>query len=109
MRFVLILVATCGLVLASAPAAIAADGKLDGRITVRGKPFIGKIAFHLDDQFVGSKVNDEGKYKVNRLMVGKYKVTVEGKGVPEKYTSDDLTPLTVDVQEGDNTFNFELQ
>jgi hypothetical protein len=110
MRFVLAaVVATCGLVLASAPAAIAADGTVDGRVTVRGKPFTGKIAFHLDDQFVGSKVNDEGKYKVKRVMVGKYKVTIEGKGVPEKFTTEDITPLTVEVKEGVNTFDFDLE
>lgn len=103
------MVATSCLVLATASAAIAADGKVDGRVTVRGVPFTGKIAFHFDDQFVGSKVNGEGKYKVNRVMVGTYKVTIEGKGAPEKFTSENVTPLTVEVKEGVNTFNFDLQ
>ena len=110
MRFVLaVVVATCSLILASSPVAIAADGKVTGLITVRGKPITGKVTFHLDDQFVGSKVKEDGKYTVNRVMVGKYKVTLEGKGVPAKFTAEDITPLTVEVKEGANTFDFELQ
>jgi hypothetical protein len=77
-------------------------------ITLRGKPLTGKVIFHLDDQFVGSKVKEDGKYLVSRVLVGKYKVTLEGQGVPAKFTSDDVTPLTVEVKEGANTFDFEL-
>lgn len=102
-------VATCGLLIAAAPAALADDAKVNGRITLHGKPATAKVAFYLDDQFVGSKVNDEGKYKINRVMVGKYKVTIEGKGIPAKFTSEDVTPLTVEVKEGSNTFDFDLK
>jgi len=101
-------VATCGFLMASVPAALAADGKVEGRITLQGKPVTGKVAFHLDDQFVGSKVNDAGNYKVNRVMVGTYKVTIEGKGIPAKFTSENVTPLTVEVKEGGNAFDFDL-
>ena len=109
-RFLLaVVVATCGLLLASAPAAMADDAKVNGSITVGGAPLAaGKVTFHLDDQFVGSKVKD-GKYTVNRVPVGKYKVTIEGKGVPAKFTSDDITPLRVEVKEGTNTFDFDLK
>lgn len=110
MRFLLAaVVATFGLGLVSAPVAMAADGKLDGLVTMRGKPMTGKITFHSGDQFFGSKVNAEGKFKVDRAMVGTYKVTIEGKGVPAKYSSEDFSPLTVEVKEGDNTFDFEIQ
>ena len=109
MRFVLVVVATFSLLLVSASAAIAADGKVNGLIVLGGKPIPGKITFHLDDQFVGAKVKEDGKFKVNRVLVGKYKVTIEGKGVPAKFTSEDVSPLTVEVKEGDNTFDFDLQ
>ena len=70
---------------------------------------LGKITFHLDDQFVGAKANEDGKFKVNRVLVGKYKVTIEGKGVPAKFASEDVSPLTVEVKVGANTFDFDLQ
>ena len=98
-----------GLLLTPAPAATADDGKVEGRITVRGKPLAGRVTFHLDDQFVGSKVNEVGKYKVNCVLVGRYKVTIEGKGVPAQFTFEDKTPLTVEVKEGGNTFDFALE
>jgi hypothetical protein len=111
MRFIMAaVVATGGLLLAADPVATkSADGKVTGVITLRGKPLTGKVTFHLDDQFVGSKVKDDGTYKVHRVTVGKYKVTLEGKFVPARFTSEDITPLTVEVKEGDNTFDFNLQ
>lgn len=109
MRLVFIVAATFSVLLASASVAIAADGKVNGLIVLRGKPITGKITFHLDDQFVGAKVKEDGKFKVNRVLVGTYKVTIEGNGVPAKFTSEDVSPLTVEVKEGDNTFDFDLQ
>ena len=76
---------------------------------MRGKPIIGKITFHWDDQFVGAKVKEDGKFKVNRVMIGKYKVTIEGKDVPANFASEEDSSLTVEVKEGDNSFNFDLQ
>jgi hypothetical protein len=100
-------VTACALVVASA--APAADAKVNGLVTMRGKPVTGKITFHVDDQFVGAKVDADGRFQVKRVATGTYKVTIEGKGVPEKYTAEGLTQLTVDVKEGGNTFDFELQ
>ncbi len=102
-------VATCALFLSSTPAAMAADVKVSGRVSVSGTPLAaGKVTFHLDGQFVGSKIKD-GKYTVNWVPVGTYRVTFEGKGVPAKYASDDNSPLTVEVKESVNVFEFELQ
>ena len=107
--FVVAVVATCGLFLSSAPAAMAADGKVTGTVTVGGTPLAaGKVTFHLDDEFVGSKIKD-GKYTVNRVPVGTYHVTFEGSGVPAKFTSDDIKLLKVEVKEGINVFDFALQ
>lgn len=110
MRLILVaVVATGGLLLAADQTDKPADGKVTGVVTMRGKPITGKVTFHLDDQFVGAKVKEDGYYKVNRVLVGKYKVTIEGKGLPEKFASEDTTPLTVEVKEGGNAFQFNLQ
>jgi hypothetical protein len=59
---------------------MAADLKVSGNINLDGKLIAeGKVTFHFENgQFMGSKVKD-GKYTVDRLPPGKYKVTVEGK------------------------------
>jgi hypothetical protein len=100
----------CGLLSASAPCARAADAKATGKITVGGKPLAaGKVTFHLDNgQFVGAKVKD-GEYTVDRVPTGKLKVTVEGKGVPRAFASEDTSTLTVEVTEGAVTFDFILK
>jgi hypothetical protein len=100
---------SCGLVMAASSAG-AADGKVSGVVTVSGKPLAaGKVVFHLaDGQFVGSKVKD-GKYAIDRVPAGTRKVTVEGKGVPDKYADGESSPLTVEVKGGDGTFDFDLK
>jgi hypothetical protein len=69
-----------------------------GIITLDGKPLAeGKIFFHLpDDQFVGARIKD-GKYKVSRVPVGGWLITVEGAGVPAKYRSGRTTSLKVEI------------
>ena len=37
-----------------------------------------------------------------------YKVTIEGKHVPEKFTSDDRTPLVAEIKAGKNEIDFSL-
>lgn len=100
-------------------AAIAADGTIaaedastttvDGTVVLDGKPLIGRVLFHLKDgQFVGAKLDKEGRFKIDRVPPGEWAVTIEGKGVPAKYTSDEATSLRAQVIEGGNTFDFEL-
>ena len=110
-RFVLVVgVAVCGLLVLFTFPALAADGKVTGSIVVGGKPLAsGKVIFHLDNgQFVGSKV-ENGTYTIDRVPVGTRKVTVEGDGVPAKYTSEDTSSLTAEVKEGTGSFDFNLQ
>jgi hypothetical protein len=104
------LFAACGLFLLSAPPALAADGKVGGRVTLEGKPLpAGKITFHLDNgQFVGSRINKDGTYTVDRVPVGTSKVTIEGAGVPARYSSEDKAVLKVQVKEGKSELNFDL-
>jgi hypothetical protein len=110
MRMLIMVAATCGLFLAFATSVTAADAKADGKIRVGGKPLSsGKVTFYLDNgQFVGSKIKD-GEYTVDRLPVGTHRVTVEGEGVPLKYTLEDKSGLTVEVTEGAVTMDFDLK
>lgn len=110
MRKLITVAATYGLLVAFATSAMAADAKADGKIIVGGKPLsAGKVTFYLDNgQFVGSKIKD-GEYTIDRLPVGTHRVTVEGKGVPLKYTLEDKSGLTVVVTEGAVTMDFDLK
>jgi hypothetical protein len=103
-----LLVAAVGLFWAVATVASAADGSVEGMVTLRGKPLAGKLTLHWDEQFVGAKLNQVGRYKIDRVLVGKYKVTISGKDVPPMYASDDATSLVVEVKEGANEFDFDL-
>lgn len=110
-RFLLLaVVTTFGLLLTSSAEACAADGKVAGVIVLNGTPLAdGTIALYADDQFVGAKLKAGGRFTINRVPTGRYKVAITGKGVPAKYGSDERTPLTVEVQEGENTFDFDLR
>ena len=81
-----------------------------GQIVLDGNPLPGgRIIFHQDDgQFIGAKIDKFGKFKVDRVLVGKHKVTVESKGVPAKYASEEVSALRVEVKIGENVFNFSL-
>lgn len=103
-----VLVMVGGLLHASVSSASAADAHFAGEVLINGKPMAGKVALHLDDQFVGAKVKADGKFKVQRVLIGKCKVTLEGKGVPKKYTAEDSTPLIIEVRDGANWFKFDL-
>jgi hypothetical protein len=110
-RFVFVAtVAACGLLVASPSPVAAADGKVTGRVVMRGKPVLsGRVIFHLDNgQFVGSNIKD-GKYAVDRVPVGTRKVTIEGEFVPATYGAEDTSPLKVEVREGPCTFDFSMQ
>ena len=104
----LLLVAVC-VSLRSAGPARAADGKVSGRITIDGKPLAaGRVFFHLDDgQFVGAKVKD-GAYSIDRVPTGTRKITVEGKGVAPKFTSESTSGLTVEVKKGKSSYDIVL-
>ena len=91
---------TLVLVLAAFPA-LAADGAVSGHVVVNGKPLDeGRILFHLrGGQFVGSKVKD-GAYRIDRVPEGAWTVTVEGKDVPAKHSSETTSALKVTIKDG---------
>jgi hypothetical protein len=107
-RSILTLIAVCVSLLSADPAS-AADGKVTGRITIKGESLAaGRVIFHLDDgQFVGAKVKD-GKYTIDRVPTGARKITVEGNGVAPKYAAENMSGLTLEVKKGSSTFDIVL-
>lgn len=99
-----------GLLMQVAPSLAIADDEVTGTVNIDGKPLAaGKITFHRDNgQFVGCKFKD-GRYKIDRVPAGTLRVTLEGKGVPARFSSEDTTALRVQVAEdGPNRFDFDL-
>jgi hypothetical protein len=70
----------------------------------------GRIFFHLKEgQFVGGSIKADGTFKVDRVPVGKHKVTLEGKGVPAKFSSEENPSLEVEVTKGSNEIQIKLE
>lgn len=94
---------------AASPAAEAELAKATGVVTFEGKPLAeGKITLYRDNgQFVGAKIKD-GKYAIDFIPVGMFRVTLEGKDVPPKYSLEDASGLTVTTTAGKNVFDFSL-
>jgi hypothetical protein len=81
----------------------AEDASIKGVVAYKGMPFEGKITFHAENkQFVGSPIAEDGKYAIDLLRPGKYKVTFEGKGISPKYKDADTTPIVIEVKAGKN-------
>jgi len=93
-------------------ASFAADEEIasvTGTITLDGLPIRhGRVFMFFDDQFIGAKMSKEGKFKLKRIPSGKYKVVIEGDGVPAKYHSDERSELIVNVEKGANVHDFVL-
>jgi len=92
-------------------AAVADDkiGAVQGKVNFKGKPIDeGKITFHLDNgQFVGCKIKN-GDYKIDQVLCGARKVSVEAKGIPARYCSEETTPLSVEIAGGRQNMDFDL-
>jgi len=83
--------------------------KASGSISVAGSPISdGRVCFHsADGQIIGAQVV-KGQFHIHQAPVGKFLVTIDGEGVPPKYSSN-KSPLSIDVRKGVSTFNFELR
>lgn len=95
---------------ASTAAAVEIGGSR-GAVTLDGQPLTsGKITLYRDDgQFFGSKIK-QGKYAIDCVPAGQFRVTIEGKGVPAKYGIEDASSITVTVATTTNlnVFDFAL-
>jgi hypothetical protein len=91
----------------------------DGTATVKGSVLLeggqplqggGRIFFLLkDSQFVGARIKADGTFTVDNVPVGSHKVTLEGKGVPAKYSSEEKAVLEVEVKKGTNEIQIKLR
>ena len=105
--------AMCSVLFSGAPLSAAASelATVGGKVIYNGQPLDeAKITFHIeDDQFVGSKVKD-GRFRVDRVPVGTWKVTIDSKTVelPTKFSSPEMSGLSVEVKEGKVAVNFML-
>ena len=108
---VLFAAGAAGLCGGAAPAADEDLSSAEGRVTFNGKPIPeGTITFHLkDDQFVGAKLKD-GMYRVDRVPVGEFTVTIESKKarLPVKYSREETSGLKLAVKKGKNTADIDL-
>jgi len=97
---IVLAIVSWGSILLFSPTAAADEesATVNGTVTLKGKPLErGKIIFYLDgDQFVGAKIKD-GEYSVERVPAGKWRITVEGEGVPAKYSSAEKAIVVVEV------------
>jgi hypothetical protein len=108
-----VLFAACA-VFVSGGVGSAADEELatvGGKVIYNGKPLADSvITFHLkDDQFVGGKIKD-GTFRVDRVPVGRAKVTIASKKValPVKFADPETSGLSVEIKKGKNPVNFML-
>ena len=114
MRGVCLVLSAACLVLLSAASVSAADEKLatvGGKVIFNGKPLTdATITFHLEDgQFVGSKIKD-GKFLVDRVPYGTWKVTIESRkaGLPAKFVSPETSGMKIEVKRRKVPVNFML-
>lgn len=85
-------------------------GKVQGKISLNGKPIgEGKLSFHPEKgKPIEVKVKD-GMYSAKNIPAGSKKVTLEGKGIPPIYASVKTTPLSIEIKKGGNNVDFELR
>jgi len=106
--------------------------KVEGQVTLQGKPLKGAfVTFHptsSDDSGTG-ETDEDGRFAISTFarndgaVLGKHAVTIirpemgsvpgmtskSSTGIPGKYTVKDKTPLTADVVEGSNQFEFVVE
>jgi hypothetical protein len=84
--------------------------KVAGTITIDGNPLpAGRIIlFSGGDPFVGSKVKD-GRFELDRVAVGEYRVAIEFAGVPAEFWSEETSTLVVALRPQTNHIDFQLK
>lgn len=89
--------------------ALAADGSVAGAITVNGQPLAtGTISFYDNPNQVFKATITNGRFSIDRVPTGKYRVTIEGNGIEARFSDTTKTTLQVQLLGGNSTFNFDL-
>src|SRR5262249_23612869 len=89
-------------------------GNVAGVITIDGAPVAeGEVllvpAERLNEKGVAASTDKDGTFEMLEIAVGKYKVVINGKDVPEKYKNALQTPIIYEVLKGDNIGSFTLK
>jgi hypothetical protein len=87
------------------------DGSVMGKVTLKGQPLKDGdvILVNEDGKSSKGKINPDGTFLLEKLKPGRYKVVIEGDGVPAKYQKEDTSPYTVDVKEGRTEADYNLE
>ena len=107
---------------AEAPEKEAASAKLEGVVTIDGKPLVGaKVSFHPSDEkgkVLTALTDDNGKYRLSvgkkdNAVPGTFRVTIEKKidgreTLPPGYSDKDKSALMTVIQKGGNVFDLVL-
>lgn len=85
-----------------------------GKITIGGKPAgVVAIAFipaNTTKALATAKSDDQGSFNVaTALTVGSFLVTLNGDGIPSKYTKHETTPLRAELKAGVNSLTFDAK
>jgi|SRR5262245_18912917 len=84
------------------------DAQVNGTIRVAGQPLTsGRVYFHSPDGEISGAHITNGRYRIHRMPVRSYRVSIEGDGVRPKY-SESRSELSVDIRMGKNTMDFDL-
>ena len=85
------------------------ESEITGRITVDGRPLEeGRILFYSDDGQIFGCVYKGGEFTIRNAWTGKFRVTVEGANVSERYSAPDTSALQVEIRRGKNVIEFVL-
>jgi len=109
LRFSLTVLAALAIAVVAPSGARAEVVAVQGKVTLNDEPLArGKVVFHLDNGKPFEIPIKDGAYSSDRVPIGQMPITVEGKGVPAKYTSAKTTPLRAVIKKPRNQINIAL-
>jgi hemoglobin len=85
---------------------------VQGRVTFKGQPLAGTIVLTNKEGKVEGKIAEDGTYQVKGVKPGEYMVSInsaKGAAVPAKYADAKTSGLVVEVKDGQNTVDLQLQ
>ena len=84
------------------------SAQVSGLVTVNGNRLpAGRVCLQsTDGQVIGTQV-EKGLYQIEKAPLGKFLVTIDGDGVPSKYSNTN-SPLTIELLNGASTIDFSL-
>lgn len=90
--------------------AVDGAGSIKGRVALNGAPLAeGKLLLRKpgEKDTLETPIK-EGQFSIEMVAAAKYVVAIQGKGIPEKYSSFEVSPLTIEIKAGSNEIIFDL-